>query len=79
MIDRTSNRDVDHETDPLRGFVSFLTGRVLPFGRFLGLFWTLTDSVHTLHMHKPVITFVFTGLRSGLLRYIVYTGIERVS
>ena len=32
MIDRTSNRDVDHETDPLRGFVPFLTGRVLPFG-----------------------------------------------
>ena len=33
-----------------------------------------TASVHTLHMHKPVITFVFKVLRNGLLRYILYTG-----
>ena len=29
-------------------------------------------SVHTLHMPKPVITFVFKVLRNGLLRYILY-------
>ena len=29
-----------------------------------------TASVHTLHMPKPVITFVFKVLRNGLLRYI---------
>ena len=29
--------------------------------------------VHTLHMPKPVIMFVFEVLRSGLLRYILYT------
>ena len=28
-------------------------------------------SVHTLHMPKPVITFVFKVLRNGLLRYIL--------
>ena len=32
-----------------------------------------TASVHTLHMSKPVKTFVFKMLRSGLLRYILYT------
>ena len=32
-----------------------------------------TASVHTLHMPKPVITFVFKVLRNGLLRYILYT------
>ena len=32
-----------------------------------------TASVHTLHMSKPVITFVFQVLRIGLLRYILYT------
>ena len=30
-------------------------------------------AVHTLHMSKPVITFVFKVLRNGLLRYILYT------
>ena len=30
--------------------------------------WTV--SVHTLHMSKPVLTFVFKVLRNGLLRYI---------
>ena len=30
-------------------------------------------SVHSLHMSKPVITFVFTVLRNGLLRYMLYT------
>ena len=30
-------------------------------------------SVHTLHMPKPVMTFVFKVLRDGLLRYILYT------
>ena len=30
-------------------------------------------SVHTLHMSKPVITFVFQVLRNGLLRYTLYT------
>ena len=30
-------------------------------------------SVHTLHMPKAVITFVFIVLRNGLLRYILYT------
>ena len=30
-----------------------------------------TASVHTLHMPKPVITFVFKVLRNGLLRYIL--------
>ena len=29
--------------------------------------------VHTLHMSKPVITFLFKVLRNGLLRYILYT------
>ena len=28
---------------------------------------------HTVHMPKPVITFVFKVLRNGLLRYILYT------
>ena len=32
-----------------------------------------TASVHTLHMPKPVITFVFKVLRNGLLRYKLYT------
>ena len=32
-----------------------------------------TASVRTLHMSKPVITFVFKVLRNGLLRYILYT------
>ena len=32
-----------------------------------------TASVHALHMPGPVITFVFKVLRSGLLRYILYT------
>ena len=32
-----------------------------------------TASVHTLHMPKPVITFVFKVLRSPLLLYILYT------
>ena len=32
-----------------------------------------TASVHTLHMSKPVIAFVFKALRNGLLRYILYT------
>ena len=32
-----------------------------------------TASAHTLHMSKPVITFVFKVLRNGLLRYILYT------
>ena len=32
-----------------------------------------TASVHTLHMSKPVITFVFKVLRNGLLRYMLYT------
>ena len=31
-----------------------------------------TASVHTLGMPKAVITFVFKGLRNGLLRYIPY-------
>ena len=36
--------------------------------------WTASAaSVHTLHMPKPVITFVFKVLRNGLLRYILYT------
>ena len=30
-------------------------------------------SVHTLHMSKLVITFVFKVLRNGLFRYIFYT------
>ena len=30
-------------------------------------------SVHTPHMPKPVITFVFKVLRNGMLRYILYT------
>ena len=52
----------------------FLAGRVLAFGRvFFWLFWTLTASVHTLHMPKPGITFVFKVLRNGLLPYILYT------
>ena len=29
--------------------------------------------VHTLHMSKPVVTFVFQVLRNGLLRYMLYT------
>ena len=33
--------------------------------------WTASE--HTLHMPKPVITFVFKVLRNGLLRYILYT------
>ena len=32
-----------------------------------------TASVHTLHMSKAVITFVFKVLRNGLLRYMLYT------
>ena len=37
--------------------------------------WTASvHPVHTLHMHRPVITFVFKVLRNGLLRYILYTG-----
>ena len=32
-----------------------------------------TASVPTLHMSKPVTTFVFKVLRNGLLRYILYT------
>ena len=32
-----------------------------------------TASVHTSHMSKPVITFVFKVLRNGLLRCILYT------
>ena len=32
-----------------------------------------TASVHTSHMSKPVMTFVFKVLRSGLLRYILQT------
>ncbi len=32
-----------------------------------------TASVQTLHMLKPVMTFVFKVLRNGLLRYILYT------
>ena len=32
-----------------------------------------TASVHTLHIPKPVITFVFKVLRNGLLRYMLYT------
>ena len=32
-----------------------------------------TASVHTLHMSRPVITFLFKVLRNGLLRYILYT------
>ena len=32
-----------------------------------------TASVHTLHMAKPVITFVLRVLRNGLLPYILYT------
>ena len=32
-----------------------------------------TASVHTLHMSKPVMTFVFKVLRNGLLRCILYT------
>ena len=38
--------------------------------------WSATEwtaSVHTLHMSKPVMTFVFKVLRNGLLRYILYT------
>ena len=31
-----------------------------------------TASVHTLHMPKPVITFVLRVLRNGLLRYILF-------
>ena len=31
-----------------------------------------TASVHTLHMPKPVITFVFKVLGNALLRYILY-------
>ena len=30
-------------------------------------------SVHTAHMSKPVITFVFKVLRNGVLRYILHT------
>ena len=30
-------------------------------------------SVHTLHMSKPAITFVFKALRNGLLGFIHYT------
>ena len=33
--------------------------------------WTV--SVHTAHMSKPVITFVFKVLRDGMLRYILHT------
>ena len=33
--------------------------------------WTV--SVHTSHMSKPVITFVFQVLRNGLLRHMLYT------
>ena len=33
-----------------------------------------TASVHTLHMPKAVITFVFKGLCNGLLRYIRFAG-----
>ena len=44
----------DPETHPLRGFVPFLAGRVLAFGRVFCFFWTLTASVHTVHMPKPV-------------------------
>ena len=32
-----------------------------------------TASVHTAHMSKPVITFVFKVIRNGLLRYILQT------
>ena len=32
-----------------------------------------TASGHTLHMSKPVMTFVFKVLRNGLLRDILYT------
>ena len=32
-----------------------------------------TASVHTFHMPKPVITFVFKVLRNGLLWYILYS------
>ena len=37
-----------------------------------------TASVHTLHMSKPVITFVFQVLRDGLPRYILYTCLQPV-
>ena len=36
-----------------------------------GTQWTAL--VHTSHMSKPVITFVFKVVRSGLLRFILYT------
>ena len=39
--------------------------------------WTAT--VHTLHMPKPVITFLFQVLRNGLLRCILYTWIDVLS
>ena len=32
-----------------------------------------TASAHALHMPKPVITFLFKVLRSGLLRHMLYT------
>ena len=40
------------------------------FSRFRATEWIA--SVHTLHMPKAVITFVFIVLRNGLLRYIPY-------
>ena len=35
-----------------------------------------TASVHTSHMSKPVITFVFKVLRNGLLRYTFFTHVQ---
>ena len=31
------------------------------------------SSVHTFHVPKPVLTFVFKVLRNGLLRYMLFT------
>ena len=54
-------------------------GVIWPAGRFrkiwpaAGFCSKRSASVHTLHMSRPVMTFVFKVLRNALLRYILYT------
>ena len=65
--DIPAHRDVRRPWNtPLPWFRVFFAGRA--FGHVFELSWTLTASVHTLHMPKPVITCVFKVLRNGLLR-----------
>ena len=86
LLGRSSEVSVHFEKASSQGYISYSSSSQVPewVRRFL-IFWTLWDSVrahsatqwtasvHTLHMSKPVITFVFTVLRNGLLPYILYT------